>query len=68
MRMTTDLPAAFMALLGGDIDLGEYLRSMRDCKVEAVFSLASLPGLIEILLVPTWCSKGDFEEKCNFDL
>jgi hypothetical protein len=42
-----------MALPGGDINPREYLRSMRACKVEAVFSLEDpLPELIEILLVP----------------
>jgi predicted ATP-grasp superfamily ATP-dependent carboligase len=44
---------SFMALLGGDINLREYLGSIGACKVEAVFNLEDpLPGLIEILLVP----------------
>lgn len=61
IRMITDLPAAFMALLGGDINLRDYLRSIRACKVEAVFSLEDpLPGLIEILLVPYLAFKRGF--------
>jgi len=53
VRMTTDLPAAFMALLGGDLDLKSYVRSLTNCNVEAVFSHEDpLPGLAEVLLVP----------------
>ncbi len=52
MRMTTDLPAALMALLAGDINFKSYLRSLRNCNVEAVFSREDpLPGLAELLLV-----------------
>jgi len=53
MRMTTDLPAAFVALLAGDTDFRGYVRSLRNCNVEAVFSHDDpLPGLAEVLLVP----------------
>jgi hypothetical protein len=51
--MTTDFPAAVRALLEGDLDVKSYLRSLRDYKVEAVFSREDLlPGLAEIFLVP----------------
>ena len=61
VRLITDLPAAFMALLGGDISLREYLRSIRNCKVEAVFSSEDpLPGLVEILLIPYLAFKRGF--------
>jgi predicted ATP-grasp superfamily ATP-dependent carboligase len=61
MRMTTDLPAALMALLGGDIDFKTYVRSLRDCNVEAVFSLEDpVPGLAEVLLVPYLALKRGF--------
>ena len=61
VRMITDLPAAFMAILGREIDLKTYLRSIKDCKVEAVFSLKDpLPGLVEILLLPYLVVKRGF--------
>ena len=59
--MTTDLPAAFMALLGGDLDLKSYARSLKNCNVEAVFSHEDpLPGLAEVLLVPYLAVKRGF--------
>jgi D-aspartate ligase len=61
VRMTTDIPAAFMAYLGGDLDLKGYIRSLKHCKVEAVFSREDpLPGLAEILLVPYLAVKRGF--------
>ena len=61
VRMTTDVPAAVMAYLGGDLDLKGYVRSLRNCKVEAVFSREDpLPGLAEILLVPYLAVKRGF--------
>jgi predicted ATP-grasp superfamily ATP-dependent carboligase len=61
VRMTTDIPAALMALLSGDTDLRSYVRSLRNCDVEAVFSPADpLPGLVEILLVPYLAVKRGF--------
>jgi predicted ATP-grasp superfamily ATP-dependent carboligase len=59
--MTTDVPAAFMALLAGDLDLRSYVRSLKNCNVEAVFSREDpLPGLAEILLVPYLAVKRGF--------
>lgn len=61
VRMTTDLPAAFVALLAGDTDLKGYVRSLRNCKVEAVFSHDDpLPGLAEVLLIPYLAVKRGF--------
>ena len=61
VRMTTDLPAACMALMAGDIDFRNYLRSLRKCKVEAVFSLGDpMPGLAEVLLLPYLAVKKGF--------
>jgi len=61
VRMTTDLPAAFMGLLAGDLDLRNYFRSLKNCNVEAVFSHEDpLPGLAEILLVPYLALKRGF--------
>jgi predicted ATP-grasp superfamily ATP-dependent carboligase len=61
MRLTTDLPAALMAILGGETDFKTYMRSLRNCNVEAVFSSEDpLPGLAEILLVPYLALKRGF--------
>jgi D-aspartate ligase len=61
VRMTTDLPAAFVALLAGDTDFKGYVRSLRNCNVEAVFSHDDpLPGLAEVLLVPYLAVKRGF--------
>jgi D-aspartate ligase len=61
MRATTDLPAALMALSSGDLDLKSYLSTLKDCNVEAVFSLKDpMPGLVEVLLVPYLAIKKGF--------
>lgn len=61
VRMTTDIPAAFVACLGGDLDFRSYLRSLRTCSTEAVFSLQDpIPGLVEMLLVPYLAVKRGF--------
>ena len=53
VRMTTDFPTACMALRAGDVDLKSYLRSLRTCSTDAVFSAEDpLPGLAEIALIP----------------
>jgi predicted ATP-grasp superfamily ATP-dependent carboligase len=59
--MVTDLPAAMTAILAGDTSLGDYLRSLRKCRTEAVFSSDDLwPGLVEILLIPYLAVKRGF--------
>jgi D-aspartate ligase len=61
VRTTTDIPAAFCALAAGDIDLRSYLRSLRNCSADAVFSVEDpLPGLAEILLIPYLAIKRGF--------
>jgi predicted ATP-grasp superfamily ATP-dependent carboligase len=61
VRMTTDLPAALMAIIAGDVDLKTYIRSIRNCNVEAVFSLDDpLPGLAEVLMLPYLALKRGF--------
>ena len=61
VRMTTDLPAAVMAIVAGDVNLKSYLRSIRECNVEAVFSADDpLPGLAEVLMVPYLALKRGF--------
>ncbi|HEY1658114.1 MAG TPA: hypothetical protein VGG14_07195 [Candidatus Sulfotelmatobacter sp.] len=61
MRLTTDVPASTVSLLNGDLDWKDYLRSLRDCNVDGVFSLADpAPGLAEILLIPYLAIKRGF--------
>jgi D-aspartate ligase len=61
VRMTTDIPAAFLAYLGGDLDLRTYLRSLRTCRTEAVFSPEDpIPGFVEMLLIPYLAIKRGF--------
>jgi D-aspartate ligase len=61
VRTTTDLPAAMLAILGGDTNLKSYLRSLRTCNVEAVFSRTDpLPGLAEVALIPYLAIKRGF--------
>ena len=61
MRTTTDLPAAFMAVLAQELNLKNYFRTLKNCNVEAVFSHKDpLPGLAEVLLVPYLAIKRGF--------
>jgi D-aspartate ligase len=61
VRTLTDLPAATLAILSGDTGLKSYLRSLRDCNVEAVFSARDpLPGLAEVVLIPYLAVKRGF--------
>jgi D-aspartate ligase len=61
VRMTTDLPAAMVAILSGDTDFRSYFLSMRNCNVEAVFSSSDpLPGLAEVTLIPYLAFKRGF--------
>lgn len=61
VRMTTDLPAAAVSLLNRETDLKTYLRSIRDCDLDAVFSVSDpVPGLAEILLIPYLAIKRGF--------
>jgi D-aspartate ligase len=61
IRMTTDLPAAAVALLHGELGFKSYLRSLRDCDLDAVFCLSDpAPGLAEVLLIPYLAIKRGF--------
>jgi D-aspartate ligase len=61
VRMTTDVPAAFCAVIAGDISLRAYLQSLRTCSADAVFSTEDpLPGLAEVMLVPYLAMKRGF--------
>ena len=61
MRMTTDLPASAMALFHREIDLKTYLRSLRDCDLDAVFCMSDLaPAIAEVMLIPYLAIKRGF--------
>ena len=61
VRTTTDIPAAFVGMLNGDTSFKDYLRSLRSCDTEAVFSLNDpVPGLAEIALIPYLAVKRGF--------
>jgi D-aspartate ligase len=61
VRMTTDIPAAFMAWRAGELKLKDYIKSLRQCDVEAVYSFRDpLPGLAELLLIPYLAVKRGF--------
>ncbi len=60
-RMSTDLPAAAMSILSGDTSFTSYMRSIRNCNVEAVFSVSDpMPGLAEVALIPYLAIKRGF--------
>jgi predicted ATP-grasp superfamily ATP-dependent carboligase len=53
LRLTTDVPNALRDLRRGELDLREYLGTLRGVDTEAVFALRDpLPGLYEIALLP----------------
>jgi predicted ATP-grasp superfamily ATP-dependent carboligase len=59
--MTTDVPAAMMAIFSGDTSWRAYLRSLKKCNVEAVFSPRDpVPGLAELVLIPYLAIKRGF--------
>jgi D-aspartate ligase len=61
VRTVTDIPAAMLGILSGDIRLKDYLRSLRSCDAEAVFSLTDpAPGLAEVALIPYLAIKRGF--------
>jgi predicted ATP-grasp superfamily ATP-dependent carboligase len=61
VRTTTDIPAAMMAILAGDTSAMSYLRSLKNCNTEAVFSAGDpLPGLAEVALIPYLAIKRGF--------
>ena len=58
LRMVTDVPTVLSDLLHGDFDLSSYIRSLRNTRVESVFSTEDpLPSLLELLLLPYSISK-----------
>ena len=61
IRLLTDLPTGILGILNGQIEWRTYLRSLRNCDEEAVFSLEDpLPGIAEIALIPYLAAKRGF--------
>jgi predicted ATP-grasp superfamily ATP-dependent carboligase len=53
VRLLTDIPTAFADILHGSLSLGQYLRSLRSARVEAVLDWHDpLPFFAEFLLLP----------------
>ena len=61
IRLVTDLPTGIVEMLGRRLDWREYVRSLRDCQIEAVFNREDpLPGLMELFLIPYLSVKRGF--------
>jgi predicted ATP-grasp superfamily ATP-dependent carboligase len=61
VRMTTDIPTAFLEFLAGQLSPRDYLRSLRKCRTEAVFSGGDpFPGIMETLMTPYLAFKRGF--------
>ncbi len=60
VRLTTDIPTVIMEIVKGRMKVGEYLKSMRGKKEEAVFSVSDpLPFVMEMALLPyLWIKRG----------
>lgn len=53
IRMVTDIPTSLHGIFAGRLELSTYLRSLKDFKIESVFSSEDiLPSLAEIALIP----------------
>jgi D-aspartate ligase len=53
IRLVTDVPNAVRDLRRGDLDVREYVTSLRGVDAEAVFCMRDpLPGMYELALVP----------------
>jgi len=61
VRMLTDVPAALMAVRGGDLTFRTYLNSVMRCDVEAVFCYNDpMPSVAEVALIPYLIAKRGF--------
>src|SRR6202050_1465492 len=61
IRLITDLPTGLLSILRGKQHTGAYVRSLRDCDEESVFSRDDpMPGLAEIALIPYLAIKRGF--------
>ena len=61
VRLATDLSTGIVESLGGRLDWRAYMRSLKDVRVESVFSLQDpLPGCVEVALLPYLFMKRGF--------
>jgi D-aspartate ligase len=61
VRMITDIPAALMASLAGDLDFRGYVQSLSTVHADAVFSWDDpLPGIGEVFMLPYLLVKRGF--------
>jgi predicted ATP-grasp superfamily ATP-dependent carboligase len=61
IRMVTDLPTSFGAMLGGRLKPSTYLESLRTFETESVFSREDiLPSFAEVALIPYLTAKRGF--------
>jgi D-aspartate ligase len=61
IRLVTDLPTGLVEVLARRLDWRQYLRSLRDFQVEAVFNREDpLPGVVELFLLPYLSVKRGF--------
>ncbi|HVQ12579.1 MAG TPA: hypothetical protein VMS40_03270 [Vicinamibacterales bacterium] len=61
VRLVTDLPTGFVEVLNRRLSWREYVRSLKNVHVEAVFNREDpLPGLMELLLIPYLTVKRGF--------
>jgi D-aspartate ligase len=61
VRLTTDIPTSLLNWIAGDLSLSTYVRSLKACKVDGVFTSDDLkPGLAEIVLIPYLALKRGF--------
>jgi predicted ATP-grasp superfamily ATP-dependent carboligase len=60
IRLVTDVPTGLSEIFKGHQDWLDYLRSLRDYNVEAVFSTEDpFPGIAELALLPyLWAKRG----------
>jgi D-aspartate ligase len=61
LRWLTDVPTSFRDIVSGHLKIGSYFRSLRNTRIESVFSREDpLPSLAELLLLPYLISKKYF--------
>jgi D-aspartate ligase len=61
MRLATDLPTSLLEISRRQLGLREYVRSLRECDVEAAFSREDpVPGVMDLVAIPYLAWKRGF--------
>jgi D-aspartate ligase len=61
IRMVTDIPTSLQGILAGRLDLHTYVQTLREFRIESVFSSEDiLPSIAEIALIPYLAVKRGF--------